>query len=560
MSISLGNGEVVKIYKGNSSYKVMTAVIDLSDSNPATCVSYADDATNMTAGSSAWDEFFGHYPCILNNGVELGKLNPSNFNLYENGNSAPVTKLGNDVMIAFPRLGVRITTENNKITVSMTNAPNNADFKYYAHSRGDVSTDVFYLGAYKGYVSGDKLYSTSGQSPTTNQTIGTFRTQAHNRGSGYEQSGFYQVLFRQCMYVLKYKNLNSQAVIGQGFTGGSAKHNTGVTNTKGMDYGSTTSSTEPVKLFGIEDFYGNVYEWVDGLATDSSRNIFTNTTNFQDDGKGTGYMSNSSGLSSNIIGYMSKPQGTTEKGFILKEANGSATTYFSDNNSLYVSCAAACGGHWYSGSADGVFQLGVNYSASASYSVISARLMYLPTVGRIGNDKEGEIQKVYLGSQLIYPIPVEPITLYDVGNEYTDITGGFRGSACAYTGTHTGTPSLRNFNKLSKSIYFQYNFGAAVITTNKINISKYKTLYGLVRCSSSIYNGGIALFDDSGSMVDIIKDSAGNRVFANAGSEYSPQQTSLDISAIKGSYYIGCWGAYVNSATSTIYFSKLWLE
>src|SRR5574344_1002395 len=43
-------------------YKKMTVNIDLTNSNPATCITYADDAVGMTAGSSAWDEFFGHYP------------------------------------------------------------------------------------------------------------------------------------------------------------------------------------------------------------------------------------------------------------------------------------------------------------------------------------------------------------------------------------------------------------------------------------------------------------------------------------------------------------------
>lgn len=559
MSIYLGNSEAIKIYKGNS-FKVMTAVIDLSDSNPATCVSYADDAVNMTAGSSAWDEFFGHYPCILNNGVELGKLNPSDFAQYENGDSAPITTLGNDVMIAFPRLGVRITAENNKVIVSMTNDPNRPNFGYYAHNRGNIKTNVFYRAAYKGYVHDDKLYSTSGQLPTINQTIGTFRTQAHNRGSGYEQSGFYQLLFLQCLYILKYKNLNSQNAVGRGFVNGTSEQITGITNSNGMDYGSIASGTSRVKLFGIEDFWGNVWEWVDGLVTDASRNILTNTTNFQDDGKGTGYMSNSSGFSSDTYGYIKFPQGTTETGFIIKDGGGTQTTYFSDFGDLFASCIPNFGGSWDNDYYAGIFRLNIDHAATATTNSTSSRLMYLPTIGSDFNDKEGEIQKVYLGTNLIYPIPVEPITLYDAGNEYTDITGGFRGIACAYTGTHTGTPSLRDFSKLPKSIYFKYSFGAAGITVNKINISKYKTLYGLVRCSRSIYNGGIALFDDSGSIVDIIKDSAGNRVLANAGSEYSPQQTSLDISAIKGSYYIGCWGAYVNSDTSAIYFSKLWLE
>ena len=52
--------------------KVMTVVIDQSNSNPETCITYADDAVGMTSGSSEWDDFFGHYPCLFKNGVEVG--------------------------------------------------------------------------------------------------------------------------------------------------------------------------------------------------------------------------------------------------------------------------------------------------------------------------------------------------------------------------------------------------------------------------------------------------------------------------------------------------------
>ena len=77
------------------------AIIDLSNSNPATCVTYADDAVGMTAGDSAWDEFFGHYPVLLKNGVEVGKLNPNNFDQFEDGTTADISS-GNagDAMIA----------------------------------------------------------------------------------------------------------------------------------------------------------------------------------------------------------------------------------------------------------------------------------------------------------------------------------------------------------------------------------------------------------------------------------------------------------------------------
>ena len=62
------------------------------------------------------------------------------------------------------------------------------------------------------------------------------------------------------MYILKYKNLNSQAALGRGYvdnSNGSAVQ-TGLTNAKGFNYGSTSSGTNTtdnrVKLFGLEDF------------------------------------------------------------------------------------------------------------------------------------------------------------------------------------------------------------------------------------------------------------------------------------------------------------------
>lgn len=85
--------------------KTMSVILDLTNPDPTQWASYADDAVGMTAGSDAWDDFFGHYPCILDNGVELGKLKRDNFAQYEDGTTAPITTLGKDVMICFPRRG-----------------------------------------------------------------------------------------------------------------------------------------------------------------------------------------------------------------------------------------------------------------------------------------------------------------------------------------------------------------------------------------------------------------------------------------------------------------------
>ena len=93
-------------------YKTMTVKINLANSNPATCGSYADNASTMSSGKdvAAWQEFFGYRPCLFKNGKVVGYLNPNDFTKFENGTSADITS-GNagDVMIQFPRRGVRIS-------------------------------------------------------------------------------------------------------------------------------------------------------------------------------------------------------------------------------------------------------------------------------------------------------------------------------------------------------------------------------------------------------------------------------------------------------------------
>lgn len=367
-------------------YKKMTVRIDLSNSNPATCSTYADDAVGMTAGSSEWDDFFGHYPVLFKDGAEVGKLNPDNFAQFEDGTSADITS-GNagDVMIAYPRRGLTISISGTTLEISMTDDPDNVDFEYNAHTRGSIAKDVFYLGAYKGCVVSSKLRSLSGKTITANQTIGTFRTQAQANGTGYEQSGFYQLIFRQCMYLLKYKNLNSQATVGYGYVLSShrAAIATGGTEAWGMDCelikatnpSYMTDQNHHVKCFGLEDFWGNIWEWIDGCVTNSTRNILTGNDNFND--AGTGYVDNGQGATSNIRNYMSKPQGTTKTGFLAKEVNGSDSTYFCDSADLYASCVAHFGGHWYNAATAGAFQLVVYNAASDSRAAIAARLMYL---------------------------------------------------------------------------------------------------------------------------------------------------------------------------------------
>ena len=360
--------------------------IDTTNSNPETSVTYTDDAVGIEPNSSEWDEIIGNKPCILDNGVVLGYLNPNDYTKYENGTSAPITTVGKDVMVEFPKRGYKITTENNIVKIRLTDNPNASGYSYKPFSRNaEGDRDYFYYGAYKGYVSSSKLYSVSGNTPTVNQTRATFRTYAKSRGTGYAQNGFYQLTYLQCCYLLRFKNLNSQEAVGYGYANGnSASIATGGTNTAGMNSelmsaSDRTGGKKQIKCLGIEDFWGNIFQWVDGITTDSSRRLCVChiPSSFSDSTSGTNINVIASGVSSDIGNYLSKVQGSTDGGFVAKEVNGSDSTYFCDSAILYASRVASFGGNWNDGASAGAFYLRVNFSASSASASIGSRLMYV---------------------------------------------------------------------------------------------------------------------------------------------------------------------------------------
>jgi hypothetical protein len=361
-------------------YKTYGVSIDLNNSNPLSAVTYTDDAVGMTAGSSVWDSqpiFKDIKPCVLKNGVVQYYLNPSNFAQKADGTAAVLTGNDGDVMIEFPKIGFQINTVSNILTIKITDDPAKSGFRYYAHTRvNEGDKNKLYIGTYKGsFDDSNKLRSISGVAPSVNQTIGVFRTRAQSNGSGYDQMSFYPLTLVQCLFAVKYKNLDSQNALGRGFVdGNSAAINTGGTNAKGMYFGETTGKLQ-MKCFGLEDLWGNVYNWIDGLFADANQNIMTAFQNFND--TGANYTNRGQGATANRNGYMSKPQGTSETGFIAKEFSGSSTTYFADYAFLGASFLPSFGGYWEDNDGTGVFRFNVNHLASYSGERFGGRLMFL---------------------------------------------------------------------------------------------------------------------------------------------------------------------------------------
>lgn len=361
-----GGGEEVPVWN------VWGVRIDTENSDPATCVTATDDLIDSVPD-------FGERPCLLKNGVVQYYLDPNNFNLKEDGTTADIASgADGDVMIEIPRMAWFMEYEGNTLIVKLTDSQNakaiDPRFKYLAHTRDtEGDREKLYVGAYQASELSNQLRSLSGKTPLASNTIAQFRTKAQANGAGYDILSFYPMTLLQVMYLMKYKNLNSQTVLGQGVTTGSVKA-TGGTETKGMYWGSQ-STTEHIKFSGIEDWYGNLNDRIDGVATADDYSLLTAFKNFND--TSLGYVNRGKWLSAEVSGFLKKPHGTTETGFLMKEAEGSATTYFCDSCLIRNSRPFGYfGGAFSKGSNAGAFYLDITHTTHTPTDG-GARCMYL---------------------------------------------------------------------------------------------------------------------------------------------------------------------------------------
>lgn len=363
---------------------VFSYTIDSTNSNPETAVTYTGDCAGFTPATMGdsfnWGSWADKWPfneikpCLVKNRAVVGYLNPNNYSEFEDGTPADIISGdAGDCMVEFPKMYLGMSTDAQGLTtVTITNDATIEGVYDDAFVYKGKSYSKFYVGAFKGYVLNDKLRSLSGKTPTASKAIAYFRTAAQANGEGYEQSQWYQLMLRQALYILLFKKLNSQAALGAGYTDASSITNTGGSNSNGFNYGSTSASVQ-VKCLGIEDFWGNVYEWVDGIAT---KNNTAYTANGNYNNNCNGYTAAKT-IENTFSGYMSKAQGSRELGFTPFQTSGSTSTYYCDSTSLNVGSSVyfACfGGMWTEGANTGAFRLRVDSKASEWGSSYGARL------------------------------------------------------------------------------------------------------------------------------------------------------------------------------------------
>lgn len=217
--------------------------------------------------------------------------------------------------------------------------------------------------------SNDKIASIAGAKPMSGlsqvgATRAGFRSIAAKRGTGWSQGLVQTSTMSELLMLIEYASFNMQAEIGRGDVDktddGSSNmaENTGATSPLGNKSGAITKSgVQLVTYRGEENFWGNIWTWVDGININYGK-IFIKDHDFADD-TATGYTD--TGITCiNANGYVSAfiYDEDFDWLFIAGEVVGSDALPVSDyfwQNVAQAWTVAILGADWDNASAAGAF-------------------------------------------------------------------------------------------------------------------------------------------------------------------------------------------------------------
>ena len=287
-----------------------------------------------------------------------------------------------------------------------------------AFVKGDTVHDYIYLSAFEGclwdksasaYIlndsqvadfANDMLSSIANAKPasglTQQLTRANTRKLASNRGTGWEQSSAVTVACSQLLMLVEYASFNMQTAIGNGAVSktddGSTNmaEPTGATVNLGNASGTAvnTNNIQFVSYRGEENFWGNIWTWVDGMNCN-------NGSTFADGDYGTLYVANGSYADDSSASpyedtgihpvyaswsYISAFGYDEDHDwlFVPTETKGNSTLPVGDcyqnvNTGWRV---AVLGARWSGGLPSGAFVLSLDNASSSRYRDIGGRLVY----------------------------------------------------------------------------------------------------------------------------------------------------------------------------------------
>ena len=292
--------------------------------------------------------------------------------------------VGIDVVVEIPAFYYRVENDvpNQRYRYYITDRKINGFALHPAFNRPTGAVSRIYVAAYE---TGAGHRSTSGIVPLLNQTRAQFREGARSKGVGWAVNDMAARLAVTDLMRMEFANNDVQVAIGTGSTASSGPLASGRTNSvigSGREAG-TNPATVSVVWRGIENFWGNVWEWLDGLNINNGALwVCTDPAHFADDTT-TNYTQLSYSIPTNLASSFATRQGFDSN---MPWANlpsaftgGSNTTFLCDAcwSSTAWRCASV-GGSTFNGRNAGVFAYYSSHTSSHTAVNIGARLLYIP--------------------------------------------------------------------------------------------------------------------------------------------------------------------------------------
>ena len=230
----------------------------------------------MDGDANAWQTYrskLGRY--AMTNEGQARKLNRDNSLLLEDGSEYDSTSY--HIMTRFPKLHYKCVNDGDLVTITLSES----------EFTGCKSFEEQWIGSYLGAIVDNALVSRAGLNPKRSKTINQFWEASQVNGTDWGLSDYRQRQMMLVIYLCEFLAMNSQLSLGLGMTGEGRNWcdvvknaNAGATSVLGdkcgkvdfLDSGQNTSGACHVSLFGIEDPYGWIFEFIQGVYFGNSAN------------------------------------------------------------------------------------------------------------------------------------------------------------------------------------------------------------------------------------------------------------------------------------------------
>jgi len=235
---------------------------------------------------------------------------------------------------------------------------------------------------------GDKLASVSAVPACILITRAQARVLASNRGTGWTQLTYDMESAIQLLYLIEYNSFYSQNKIGAGITNvtdwavynnyypiSKGGNSVPIGNTTGNTAGAASAATESTKYIsyrGIENPFGHIWKWVDGININNNIAYVCNVRADLADNTASNYtligtLINNNGYQNTLL--------ATSRGFLPKTVGANSATKITDYYYQFTNWrVVAVGGAADNGASAGFFAWLCSYASAAALRNIGARL------------------------------------------------------------------------------------------------------------------------------------------------------------------------------------------